>query len=77
MGGGPFLGPGQFNLDASISKLIHFTEKQTLQFRSEFFNILNHANLNNPTANVSNGNFGRILGAGNPRVIQLALKYMF
>jgi hypothetical protein len=38
---------------------------------------MNHANLNNPNSNLANVNFGRILGSGNPRVIQLALKYMF
>ncbi len=70
-------GPFRSNLDMGAMKNIPIREGHRLQFRSEFFNILNHANLNSPTANVSNGNFGRILGAGNPRVIQLALKYMF
>jgi hypothetical protein len=52
-------------------------ESQTLQFRAEFFNLFNHANLNNPTTNHSSGNFGRILSASQPRAIQLALRYSF
>ena len=31
---------------------------------------MNHANLNNPNGNLANVNFGKILGSGNPRVIQ-------
>ena len=52
-------------------------ESQTLQIRAEFFNLFNHANLNNPTTNQSSGNFGRILSASRPRAIQLALRYSF
>jgi hypothetical protein len=53
------------------------TERQKLQFRAEGFNILNHANLNNPNGTVSSVQFGRITSSGAPRVIQLALKYAF
>jgi outer membrane receptor protein involved in Fe transport len=70
-------GPFQSNLDMGVIKNFPIREGHRLQFRSEFFNILNHANLGNPNANAANVNFGKILGAGNPRVIQLALKYMF
>jgi hypothetical protein len=69
--------PSRSNFDIGAIKNFPVSERLRLQFRSEFFNIFNHANLNAPTANVSNANFGKILGAGNPRVIQFALKLMF
>jgi len=65
------------NLDVGAIKNFPITERHRLQFRGEFFNVTNHANLGNPNGNVSSPTFGRITGAGNPRVIQLALKYMF
>ena len=37
-------GPGFFNTDLSLFKNFHFTERRTLQFRVEGFNVLNHAN---------------------------------
>ena len=36
-----------WNLDGAIDKRFHVTERVSLQFRSEFFNILNHANFDN------------------------------
>jgi len=70
-------GPFRYNFDIGAIKNFAVREGHRIQFRSEFFNILNHANLSNPNGNAANVNFGRILGAGNPRVIQLALKYQF
>jgi hypothetical protein len=37
-------GPGFTNLDASVSKIWNLNEKLKLQFRAEFFNLLNHPN---------------------------------
>ena len=65
------------NLDLGAIKNFPIAERHRLQFRAEFFNVANHANLGNPNGGVSSPSFGRITGAGNPRVIQLALKYMF
>lgn len=52
-------------------------ERALVQFRFEGFNIFNHANFNNPVNTVTNANFGKILGAGDPRILQLALKLFF
>src|SRR5579883_2428260 len=41
-GPGIILGPGEFNWDVSLIKNTFLTERQTLQFRSEFFNLFNH-----------------------------------
>ncbi len=46
--------PGTVNLDLGISKDTVLSDRFKLQFRAEFFNILNHTNLGAPTAN---GNF--------------------
>jgi outer membrane receptor protein involved in Fe transport len=48
-----------------------------LQFRAEFFNLFNRVNLNNPASSLSGAGFGRITGAGDPRIGQLALKIIF
>jgi hypothetical protein len=41
-------GPGQVNFDVSVIKNTRLTERQTLQFRAEFFNIANHPVFGNP-----------------------------
>src|SRR6185369_13703976 len=45
-GMGILMGPGQFNFDMSILKTTRITERSTLQFRAEFFNLLNHPQFN-------------------------------
>jgi hypothetical protein len=39
--------------------------------------VFNRVNLNNPTATRSNSLFGRITTAGDPRILQLGLRYAF
>jgi hypothetical protein len=51
-----------------------------VQLRWEVFNVLNTVNLENPVATLSSPDFGRItaLAAGTaPRIMQLAVKYIF
>jgi hypothetical protein len=43
-----FQDDGFKNLDFSVAKNFHFGETMRLQFRAEFFNILNHPNFANP-----------------------------
>jgi hypothetical protein len=74
---GILLGPGQFNWDASLIKTTKFTERQTPQFRTEFFNLFNHPQFGNPeTSRNTPGTFGQITTT-NPRVIQPAWKHIF
>jgi hypothetical protein len=49
-----------------------------IQFRSEFFNLFNRPNFGNPY-NVQRvtARFGRIESAGDPRILQFALKLSF
>ena len=71
-------GPGQKNVDFSVIKQFPVTERTHLDFRTEFFNVFNHANFGNPSLSESSSAFGRILTTTiNPRVIQFALKFGF
>jgi hypothetical protein len=70
-------GPGYTNWDFSLFKNIRVTESKELQFRAEFFNILNHTNFRNPDSDMNSQTFNQILEAQPPRLIQFALKFMF
>jgi hypothetical protein len=75
-------GPGFANVDFSLIKLIPIAlgparETQRLEFRAEFFNVFNHPNFGLPDAGMTDPNFGQILSAGSPRIIQFALKFVF
>ena len=70
-------GPGEWNVDLNLMKNFRVRESQTLHFCAELFNVFNHANLLNPNVTFNTANFGRILTASSPRVIQLALRYTF
>jgi hypothetical protein len=69
--------PGSENVDFSLFKIIAFTEQVRLQFRAEAFNALNHTRLSGPNTSYGSANFGRITSAGDPRMVQLALKLSF
>ncbi len=75
-----FYGPGIENIDLSVLKAIKLTESKALQFRAEAFNVLNHAQFYGAAAvdgNITSANFGHIISAAPPRLIQLALKLVF
>jgi hypothetical protein len=76
-GVGILRGPGMVNFDFNLSKVFPVTERQSIQFRAEFFNALNHANLSVPGV-IAAGGFGQITQMSTePRIIQFALKYRF
>jgi len=89
LGRNVLIGPGMANLDFSLIKntpVRMLSENLNLQFRSEFFNILNRANFASPTDNLTvfdpNGNpipsAGLITSTQTPsREIQLALKLIW
>jgi hypothetical protein len=79
-------GPGTNLVDFSLLKNIPISEHQRLQFRSEFFNLFNHANFDFPErfcGGTTSGSpcaattFGRVTAARDPRILQFALKYLF
>ncbi len=84
LGRNTYRGPGQQNWDFSLIKNFRLTERQSLRFTSDFFNIWNHANFSNPSATdveaigLPNSPFGKITSAlGTPRLIQFSLRYAF
>jgi hypothetical protein len=70
-------GPGTIQVDMSLSRRFQIRERMKLDLRSDFFNIMNHGNWNNPTTNISSGTFGQITAFGSPRIIQMAMKLYF
>jgi hypothetical protein len=65
------------NWDFSAFKNFAITESKKVQFRAEFFNLFNQVNFSNPNAVLTSPSFGRILGAGSPRIVQFSLKFLF
>ena len=70
-------GPRQFNTDFAVRKEFRFSERHAAEVRWESFNFFNTVNFTNPAATVGNTNFGVITSAGDPRVMQLAVRYQF
>jgi hypothetical protein len=77
-GRGILRGPGRTNLDSSVFKEFPLTEKYRLQFRGEFFNILNHPQFDLPGQTIGSPSAGVISGTvGTPRDIQFSLRLHF
>jgi outer membrane receptor protein involved in Fe transport len=76
---GNVYGPRFQNWDFAINKSTPlWGETKQLRFEANFFNLFNHVNLSNPDTNVQDGNFGVITSDnGQPRQIQLGLKFIF
>ena len=75
-----FYGPGIDNFDMALQKAIALTERKSLEFRIEAFNIFNHAQFYGPAAvngDISSGKFGQIVSVAPPRLIQVVAKFAF
>jgi hypothetical protein len=74
-------GPDQANFDLSLAKTIRLawpTEDGKVEFRAAFFNVFNHPQFANPENDLASPTFGVISStAVNPRVGQLALRFIF
>ncbi len=71
-------GPQRTNVDFSLYKKFATFENQNLEFRAEFFNILNHSQFGLPDQGLGNSAFGAISTTVHEnRQIQFALKYLF
>ncbi len=71
-------GPGRTNVDFSLYKKFPTFEAQTLEFRAEFFNILNHSQFGLPDQGLGDAAFGAISTTVHEnRQVQFALKYIF
>ena len=75
-----FVGPGLNNSNLALLKDTKISETKEVQFRAETFNVFNHAQFNNPSGNFNNtgqGGFGYVTSARDPRIMQVALKFLF
>ncbi len=70
-------GPAFANTDFTLMKDFIVREPVRVQLRGEFFNVFNQVNFSAPNTLVSSGAYGRITGANDGRVIQLALKVIW
>jgi len=73
---GSFTGPGLQAIDFSVSKNFTIVEHQSLQFRAEAINVLNHPILVAPNSTIGT-TFGLVNNAQGERQLQFALKYLF
>jgi hypothetical protein len=69
--------PGTISWDNAIMKDFPLTEAARLQFRAEFFNLMNHPNLTTGNLDLADSNIGFPSSASTPRQIQFALKLLF
>lgn len=78
LGRNSLLGPGFFNIDASLMKNFRLRGGRRVQFRCEVFNATNHPSYGLPISNVLSRDFGIIRSTvGAPRQMQLGLKFIF
>src|SRR5439155_12650541 len=77
MGASSISGPRSTQIDMGLTRSFQVRERQSIQFRWEAFNVPNLVNLNNPVSAFNSVNFGKILSSGDPRIMQVALKYVF
>jgi Carboxypeptidase regulatory-like domain len=73
----PVRGPGYGNLDLALIRRVPVAGTRALELRAEIFNATNTPPLGAPNTTVGAAAFGTITTAGDPRVIQLAVKFLF
>ena len=73
----PVRGPGYRNLDLAVIRRVPLPASKALELRAEVFNVTNTPPLGAPNTTVGSAAFGTITTAGDPRVVQLAVKFLF
>jgi hypothetical protein len=75
-----FYGPGIDNFDLTLQKNVRLNDGRSLDLRLEAFNAFNHTQFYGPAAvdgQIEDTNFGKIVSAASPRLVQLAGKFSF
>jgi hypothetical protein len=86
-----FRGPRHFDVDLALVKRFRLSDRESLAFRAEFYNLFNNPNFRNPFNGLAvPASFGKINAtssagagipvggtAGGPRIVQLVLRYEF
>ena len=72
-----FRGPSFKDVDLSLVKTTPISERVSVEFHADAFNLFNRVNLYNPIGDLSSQQFGVSPAAFDPREVQLGLKIMF
>ena len=72
-----FHGPGLNNWTMGLYKDTKISETTKIELRFEFFNIFNHTQFTTVGGDINSSTFGRATGARDPRIVQLAAKFVF
>jgi len=81
-GAGILVGPGTVNFSSGASKAFAITDRMKLRAEGTFTNVLNHANLADPTLDITSASFGKITTSrgsdfGGSRTGQVSLRLEF
>ncbi len=74
------IGPGVRNVDLALSRSARLTDLTRVQFRVDFYNVLNHPNFVAPPSMQNffdSPDFGALFVARSPRIVQLGLKFLW
>jgi hypothetical protein len=74
---GSLRGPGYTNWDAAVLRTFPVYRQANIQFRAEYYDVLNHTELGNPNTTQTSTSFGTITGGASNRIAQFALKVIF
>jgi len=74
---GEIRGPGYTSLNAALYKTFPLYDRFALQVRAEAFNALNHPNFKSVDTGLGDGSYGQVNSAGDPRIMEFALKLSF
>jgi len=73
--------PSYFQNDFALTRTFTIAGAQSIQFRWEVFNVINHVNFAAPITALNSASFGQIQATaqsgGDPRIMQFALKFTF
>jgi hypothetical protein len=70
-------GPGTFNTDLALHKLIPFGNSRSGELRIETFNVFNHANPFTIGNTVGTAQFGQVTAFSDPRIVQFSFRLTF
>ena len=74
---GTIRGPGYTSFNASLYKTFPIHDRLALQVRAEAFNALNHPNFRSVDTGLGDGSYGQVNSAGDPRIMEFAMKVTF
>jgi hypothetical protein len=73
----PWVNPGDWSVDLSLSKSFRFGQSARVQFRWDMFNATNHANRDGARSRIDDSRFGQIDDVDGFRIMQLGVRIDF